>query len=414
MINITSVVANYKDFLKDRARLNALLLDLYPTDIRDRNIIMSIFDIGIVKRIQEADQISHSQLLIYTKIVEDAYGTNHDLVLEGITTWINALGIPLEKEIECQEMQIKKKEKVRELIGLLELCKSVWANNTAVSDERKRNFYEWLETATSHSWMQKIKESQPSFEIMARRASKLTGSFFDITDPDKIDELIDWIKKTTFTVDSVAHHGLLLRYKQFLKTAPCSNKIENSRETKCSQKDDSVKSLYYDPLIDSVMEAGFDYIDTRYDNSDSLNWLVVKANSRYKPFFDEWKKKGVAFVYTDGTPSSGNQPAWWTQVLTRKERQENENSQNVKTSIWEKRITVGIYKFGVDIPMNVYIKADKHDSNVFFHWGVVNSPMSIKTDRTFTDQLYLCGHEDQYLVLRASDNENYSFTIRQG
>jgi len=165
-----------------------------------------------------------------------------------------------------------------------------------------------------------------------------------------------------------------------------------------------------DPLISSIKEAGFEYIDTRYDWSKRLNWLIVIANLHYKPFFDEWEKKGVPFKYSSGTPSSDNRPMWWTEKPTRKRIPKPSVSGREK----ERKISVGIYEFGKDIPIDVYIKADKHEKEVVFHYGIVDNPIHVKTDRTFTDQLYICGHSGQYLILRASDNANHSFTIKEG
>ncbi len=411
MINITPVIANYKDFLRDRTKLYALLYDLYPTERRDRNILMSIYDMGIVDRIQNTNQISVPQMVVYAKIVEDAYGINRDLVLEGLSAWINALGISTEPTMESKVALTEKKAKVQEIIALLEMIKPIRANITITAGERERFFYEWLEKITNHSWMAKIRENQVSFELLALHASKLNGSLFDIIDPNMVEELLNWIKKTEFTPNSVAHCSLLLRYKQFLKTMNQGIDEEDNKAYLIESSQENEQYTYYDPLIDSIKNAGFEYVDTRYNSNDKLNCLLVIANIHYGPFFHEWEKKGVHFSFTLGTPASNDRPAWWTRTMTRKTRTKNLSENSIKE---ERRINVGIYQFGIDVPDTLYIKADAHESNVVFFWGIGSNPMNIRIDRSFTDQLYVCGHKGQYLILRASDNKNYSFTIKKG
>lgn len=299
MIDLTPVVNNYGHCLGDRAKLYALLLDLYPKDIRDRNIIISIYDLGLVDRIQRANQVTWPQMLVYAKIVEDAYGTNHDLVIAGLNAWTDALGI--QKEIEQQldrsetakvsnENESKKKpanDVVDDHLPLEKMSAST----------REQLFYKWLESETSYKWMQKVKENQSLFERYAKNVWNLKGSLFEIVDPDKIDQMLNWVKEGSSAPHFVVHAGLLLRYKKFLLA----------------------NILYIDPLIESLERLGLEYIDYRYSNeSDNRCLWVIADYETYKPYFEAWEKKDVVFFYTNGNSITRFRPAWQTRTRTRK------------------------------------------------------------------------------------------------
>lgn len=101
---LAGLLQDYPDALSDRKRLQALLLDLFPQDRRKRNLLMIVFDDGIVNEMRDRGQIDHMELHRYVRAIEAGYDIRTKSAEAAVAAWAKALGVLVnEKDDEMAE-----------------------------------------------------------------------------------------------------------------------------------------------------------------------------------------------------------------------------------------------------------------------------------------------------------------------
>lgn len=65
MIKFNSILQMNSDFLDDRSKLKAVLLDLYPTEKRMINLLLILYDYGVPEELKQAP---NSRLAVFREI----------------------------------------------------------------------------------------------------------------------------------------------------------------------------------------------------------------------------------------------------------------------------------------------------------------------------------------------------------
>ncbi len=93
---LAGLIRDYPDALSDRKRLQALLLDLFPQDKRKRNLLMIVFDDGIVDEMRGLAQIDKMALHRFVRSVEMGYDIRTRSAEAAVMAWAKAMGLSME------------------------------------------------------------------------------------------------------------------------------------------------------------------------------------------------------------------------------------------------------------------------------------------------------------------------------
>ena len=95
---LARMIKDYPDVLSDRKRLQALFLDFFPEDRLKRNILLMVYDDGIVSELSGLTQMDKITLHRFVKSVSQGYGIKTQSAEDAILTWSKAIGVPLDTE----------------------------------------------------------------------------------------------------------------------------------------------------------------------------------------------------------------------------------------------------------------------------------------------------------------------------
>lgn len=110
---LARIIKDYPDALLDRKKLQALFSDFYPQDRLKRNILLMVFDDGIVDEMQTAAALDRIALHRYVKSVSQGYGIQTGSAEDAVLIWARAMGLQLdtdaadEAEDEVSESEIE-------------------------------------------------------------------------------------------------------------------------------------------------------------------------------------------------------------------------------------------------------------------------------------------------------------------
>ncbi len=108
-INLRLVFRDYPETRNNINTLDALLKDLYPTDFRERNLIILAYKIGIADQIKNSSEITAVDLQNYCKRFEENYGVSKLYANLAVKLWAEAydLDCPIysEKEVKNDNIQ---------------------------------------------------------------------------------------------------------------------------------------------------------------------------------------------------------------------------------------------------------------------------------------------------------------------
>lgn len=90
---LTNMIQDYPDALLDRRKLQALLLDFFPQDRRKRNLLLVVFDDGIVQEMQALSQMDKMTLHRFVRSVEQGYDIRTKSAESAVSLWAKALGV---------------------------------------------------------------------------------------------------------------------------------------------------------------------------------------------------------------------------------------------------------------------------------------------------------------------------------
>ncbi len=89
VIDLAKVIGYSKDCLQSRSLMRAVMLDLYPGQTREMNVLLDVFESGIPREIRIAGIINESQYATYVRRIMNEYGLQEIYAMEGLDAWIN-------------------------------------------------------------------------------------------------------------------------------------------------------------------------------------------------------------------------------------------------------------------------------------------------------------------------------------
>ena len=89
MIDLSKVIGYSKDCLQSRSLMRAVILDLYPGQTREMNVLLDIYESGVPREIRNTGTITDSQYAAYVQRIVNDYGLQEKYVMEGLDTWID-------------------------------------------------------------------------------------------------------------------------------------------------------------------------------------------------------------------------------------------------------------------------------------------------------------------------------------
>ena len=81
-MNLHIILDQYPQCLESRAKLSAILRDLYPNERRKINIILDIYECGIANRISRLKGIDALQLQTFCRQLEIEYALPQEFALD--------------------------------------------------------------------------------------------------------------------------------------------------------------------------------------------------------------------------------------------------------------------------------------------------------------------------------------------
>lgn len=93
---LAGIIQDYPDALSDRKRLQALLMDFFPQDRRKRNLLMLVFDDGLVSEMRGLGQMDQMTLHRFVKSIELGYDIRTRSAEAAVTAWAKALGLSMD------------------------------------------------------------------------------------------------------------------------------------------------------------------------------------------------------------------------------------------------------------------------------------------------------------------------------
>lgn len=93
---LAGLIQDYPDALSDRKRLQALLLDFFPQDRRKRNLLLIVFDDGIVSEMRELGQLDHMMLHRFVRSIEQGYDIRTKSAEAAVMAWARAMGLSID------------------------------------------------------------------------------------------------------------------------------------------------------------------------------------------------------------------------------------------------------------------------------------------------------------------------------
>lgn len=118
MIDLKKVITDYPHCLKDRSSLRAILMDMYPGEKLMINVLSTIYESGIPKRIGATKEISTLTMESYISLLEDSYGIVKGLARNGVLLWADAYDVAVrdveQKKAEAMDLWSKQAQDLYE------------------------------------------------------------------------------------------------------------------------------------------------------------------------------------------------------------------------------------------------------------------------------------------------------------
>lgn len=107
---LAGMIHDYPDALSDRKRLQALLLDFFPQDRRKRNLLMIVYDDGIVAEMRGIGQIDKITLHRFVRSIEMGYDIRTKSAEAAVTTWVKAMGLAMDDRDDKTSTAVRDRE----------------------------------------------------------------------------------------------------------------------------------------------------------------------------------------------------------------------------------------------------------------------------------------------------------------
>lgn len=98
-MNLRIILDQYPQCLESRAKLSAILRDLYHSERREINIVLDIYECGIADKIKQLKSIDALQVQVFCRQLEVEYALPGQYALRGIALWLDAYSVPIQRII---------------------------------------------------------------------------------------------------------------------------------------------------------------------------------------------------------------------------------------------------------------------------------------------------------------------------
>lgn len=112
MVDLKYVITKHPNCLSSRSLLRSLLLDYFPKERQTINILIHIYEYGLVKVIKSKPVLTDYDLRNMARAIEIEYGVIAALSKQAIVLWAEALDIPLEQGNTLGESDEKKQHEI--------------------------------------------------------------------------------------------------------------------------------------------------------------------------------------------------------------------------------------------------------------------------------------------------------------
>lgn len=96
-MNLRVILDQYPQCLENRAKLSAILRDLYPSERRQINIVLDIYECGIADKIKHLKSIDALQVQAFCRQLEVEYALPAQYALRGLALWLEAYNVAIQK-----------------------------------------------------------------------------------------------------------------------------------------------------------------------------------------------------------------------------------------------------------------------------------------------------------------------------
>lgn len=87
-VDLIEVMKCVNEESANRSKLRAVMLDLYPTELKDINILLAVYEAGIPYKLKHEKKIDEERYIRYLKKVVDEYGMQEKEVIKALDMWI--------------------------------------------------------------------------------------------------------------------------------------------------------------------------------------------------------------------------------------------------------------------------------------------------------------------------------------
>lgn len=135
-MNLNIILVKYPQCLESRAKLSAILRDLYPSERREINIVLDIYECGIADKIKQLKSIDALQVQAFCRQLEVEYALPAQYALRGIALWLEVYSVPIQKDNQFsgQQYEITQENNSDELSNDLSGISQIAANTSYTSE----------------------------------------------------------------------------------------------------------------------------------------------------------------------------------------------------------------------------------------------------------------------------------------
>lgn len=135
-MNLRIILDQYPQCLESRAKLSAILRDLYPSERRQINIVLDIYECGIADKIKQLKSIDSLQVQAFCRQLEVEYALPAQYALRGIALWLEVYSVPIQKDNQFsgQQYEITQENNSDELSNDLSGISQIAANTSYTSE----------------------------------------------------------------------------------------------------------------------------------------------------------------------------------------------------------------------------------------------------------------------------------------
>lgn len=106
-MNLRIILDQYPQCLESRAKLSAILRDLYPNERREINIVLDIYECGIADKIKQLKNIDALQVQAFCRQLEVEYALPAQYALRGLALWLEAYNVAIQKnEVSAKDSRV--------------------------------------------------------------------------------------------------------------------------------------------------------------------------------------------------------------------------------------------------------------------------------------------------------------------